>query len=176
MKRYKVQDVKLGINKGYGPIPGTVAVSIKYNDGIGSKWLSGSECDGCIDFYLSDRDINDILVSDDMTDENLEMIESTHVEELDGFELGDYDVVLGNIEDDPDSPVANLVKYLILLVVCSMDDYRRYAEMGIGRFIDEVDVPDLNDEFRGVCNLYAVQSTRTTSKPLSKLLNIYGSH
>ena len=149
MKRYKIQDVKLGMNNGYGPFPGTVTVSINYDDGTGSKWLSGSECDGCIDFYLSDRDINGILSSSHMTDEDVEVVESAHIDELDGFELGNYDVVLENIEDNPDHPVARLVKYLVLLVVCQMDDFEGYAEMGKGRFIDEVDVPDIDDEFRG---------------------------
>ena len=149
MKRYKIQDVKIGMNNGYGPFPGTVTVSINYDDGVGSKWLTGSECDGCIDFYLSDRDINGILSSSHMTDEDVEVVESAHIDELDGFELGNYDVVLENIEDNPDHPAARLVKYLVLLVVCQMDDFEGYAEMGKGRFIDEVDVPDIDDEFRG---------------------------
>ena len=147
MKRYKVQDVKLRMDKGYGPFPGVVVVSIEYDDGTGSKWISGAECDGCIDFHLSDRDISEILVSTDMKDGNSEVFESTHIDEFDGFGLGNYDDVFDNIDENPDHPAVPLIKYLMLLVVCPMDDYEGYAKMGIGRFIDEVDVPDIDDEF-----------------------------
>ena len=156
MKRYKIQDVRLGINKGYGPLPGAVAVSIEYDDGAGTKWISGSECMGCIDFHLSDRDISGILVARDQTDEDLEVIESTHVDEFDGFQLGNYDEVLDNIEENPDHPAVPLVKYLMLLVVCSMDDYEGYVKIGTGRFIDEVDVPDIDDNLRGIRNHQSV--------------------
>ena len=143
MKRYLILDVKSALKKGYGPLPGAFAVSVKYDDGTGQKWLSTVECEGCIEFHLSNEDIIEVLVADDVTKEVQKVIRSTVIKELDGFALGDYDLLFNEIGKDPENPMVPFVKYMVLLVRCPMDKLQEYIDMAVGRHIDDIDIPDL---------------------------------
>ena len=142
MKRYLIEEVRSALKEDYGPLPGAFAVSVRYDDGEGQRWLSAVECCGCVEFHLSDEDISSTLVAYEPTEKVRKVIEQTFVDEIDGFPLGDYGDLYGAMEEDPQNPAVPLMRYLVLLVRCPMVDLQGFIDMGVGRHIDEVDLPD----------------------------------
>lgn len=142
MKRYMIKGVKTALKEDYGPLPGAIAVSVRYDDGEEQRWLSAVECCGNVEFHLSDEDISGTLVAYEPTEKVIKVINDTFVDDLDGFPLGDYEDLYGAIEEDPENPAVPLVRYLVMLVRCPMVDLQRFIDMGVGRYIDEVDIPD----------------------------------
>ena len=149
MRRYKIEDVKINLDPGYGMIPGAIAVSVRYDDGTESKWLHETECDGCAGFHLSEEDINDRLVYTGDDDRKLKrmskLLDSTSISEFDGFRLGDYDVLMRSMEKGPEHPALPLIRYIVSLVRCPLEDTDKLIEAGIGRYADEIESPIIDE-------------------------------
>ena len=141
MSRYFIEDVKLGLKEDHGPFSGIVVVSVRYNDGSGSKWLHLAESCGCAEFHLSEDDINDILVNIESREDADGIYDRTYIEKLDGLKLGDYDFLSQSIEFNEDNPLVPLILYMVALVRCPMDDFDAIVEIGKGKYIDEVEIP-----------------------------------
>lgn len=151
MKRYFIEEAKCGITKGgmaCGPVPGSVVVSIKYNDGGKKQWLNLVEVDGMPNVFLTDRDVYDILIEDNYDDEEFNTyINDCFITNLDGIEFDDsYWTTFQSITENPDNPAIPLVRYLITLTRCEMDDVEELIAMASGKFADELDIPQSDEE------------------------------
>ena len=62
---------------------------------------------------------------------------------------GDYSTTFESIADDPKNPAIPLVRYLITLVRCDMDDVENLIQMASGKYADQLDIPvsDVEEEF-----------------------------
>lgn len=145
MKRYLIEEAKCGVTKGgmaCGPVPGDVIVTIKYNDGTGSKWLNMSEVMGIAIVTLLEKDYHDVLMTDAFDDEFVAYLDDHTISEFDGIELGeDCRVIIGNVYENSDNPAAPLLKYLISLTRCAMDEVDDLIKMATGKYADELDIP-----------------------------------
>ena len=145
MKRYLIEEAKCGISNGgmaCGPVPGSVVASVKVNDGSKVQWLTMSETDGILNVSLSENDIYDKLIEEKFDDDFLTFMEEHFIDDYEGIELGsDYSDILGSISDDPDNPAVPVLRYLIALIRCEMNDVDRLINMAVGHYADELDIP-----------------------------------
>lgn len=143
MKGYMIEDVKIAMRGGYGPLPGVVVVGVRYDKGEGPKWLYGLECDGNVEFHLSEKDVSKELLCDTDSDRELKrmqkVIDRTYISEFEGMALGSYGELLETFETVPETPAMRLIKYLVLLLRCPVEDDERYIGMAIGRSIEETE-------------------------------------
>ena len=154
MKRYFIEDAKCGITEGgmaCGPIGGNVVVTVQFKDEEKTQWLSLVEVQGIPNCFLFDKDVHDELVKEDFDDEEFTNYMNEHeINEFNGIEFnGDYSDAFNCFEEDPENPAIPLVKYLITLVRCDMDDVEGLISMARGRYADELDIPasDLEEEY-----------------------------
>lgn len=153
MKRYLIEKAQCGITKGgmaCGPVSGHVVVTIKFNDGSKTQWLSLVEVEGIPNVFLLNKDIHEELVAEDFDDEFTKYIDEHFINEFEGISFDDsYFTTLNDIAEDPDNPAAPLIRYLITLVRCDMDEVEGLIQMASGKFADELDIPvsDVEEEF-----------------------------
>ena len=151
MKRFFIEDVKCGITEGgfaCGPVGGNVVVTIQFKEEGKTQWLSLVEVDGIPNVFLFDKDVHDELVKEDFDNEQFTKYMGDHsIHEFNGIELnGDYRDAFGCIDKDPDNPAVPVVRYLITLVRCDMDDVEELISMAIGKYADELDIPESDVE------------------------------
>lgn len=146
MKRYFIETAKCGVTAGgmaCGPIPGHVVTSIKYNNSDESKWINLVEVDGIPNVFLTDKDIYEDLIKDDYDDIAFtEYLEEHAIDEFNGIPFDDdYYGVFSSIADKPDNPAAPLIRYLIALVRCKMEETEGIIKLGENRYADELTIP-----------------------------------
>ena len=152
MKRYFIQDAKCDLTGGgfsCGPVPSSVVVSVRFNDGTETKWLSVVEVDGVANYFLLDQDVHADLVDED--DATIERIQDYYVHELNGIALdSEYYGTFESMADAPKNPVIPLIRYIITLLRCDMDNVAGLINMAKGRFADELDIPmsDVEEEWK----------------------------
>ena len=126
MKRYLIEEVKCGITDGgmaCGPVPGNVVASIKINDGSVSSWLTLAETAGIVSLFMTDRDIYEETLQNDFSEDFLTYLNSHAIDNVNGLEFSeDYASAFSSISDDPENPAVPVVRYLITLVRCSMEE------------------------------------------------------
>ncbi len=153
MKRYFIVDAKCGVTEGgmaCGPVGGNVIVTVKYNDGDKTYWLSNAEVMGIPNFYLTDKDVFDDLMEENFEDEVFtEYMQECFVGDFEDLFLGEYADVFSSIADDPENPAVPLVRYVVTLTRCSMDEVDGRIEMAKGKYADELDIPvsDVEKDF-----------------------------
>lgn len=153
MKRYFIEDAKCGITRGgmaCGPVPGHVVASVRYNDGTESNWLTFVEVDSILNTFLTEEDIYDMVIEENFGDDEYDFFETHDIGEFNDIELGgDYSDVFDSISEDPDNPAVPLIKYLIALVRCEMEDIDHIINLGKGHFADEIDIPvsDVEEDY-----------------------------
>ena len=156
MKRYLIEEAKCGVTDGvmtpHGPMPGHVMVMVKFReDGKKSpQWLNLVEADEFPNVYLTDEDIFDKLMEEDMEDTEFEeYLDEHYLEEFEGIPVYDYADLFEGIAQEPDDPAVPLIRYMIALVRCAMEDVEPLIRMAQGRYADEVDIPvsDLEEEY-----------------------------
>ncbi len=150
MKRYLIEEAKCGLTGGgfaCGPVAGSVVVTVRFNDGGGSRWLTVAECDGIPNFFLLDRDVHDKAVEED--DETLEWMGNYFTHDFDGVEVGDYFDMFAGFDENPENPAIPLIRYIIALLRCAMDELDGLIEMGVGKYADELDIPvtDIEEDY-----------------------------
>ena len=143
MKRYYVEEAKVGVTEGgiaCGPIPGSVVVSIKYRENDNqSLWLSNVEVEGIANPTLSEKDIFDVLVTEEM--DNTEF-DKYFITEFNNIELDpDYYGTFEKFTTDPENPAIPLIRLLIVLTRCKREEEDTIINSVVGRFADEIDVP-----------------------------------
>ena len=145
---------KCGITEGgmaCGPVPGNVVVTVQFKEGSTVQWLSLVEFDGIPNVYLSDKDIYEDLMAEDFDDEKFtEYLHEHFIQDFNGIKFeDDYSTTFESIADDPKNPAIPLVRYLIALVRCDMDDVENLIQMASGKYADQLDIPvsDVEEEF-----------------------------
>ncbi len=154
MKRYFIEEAKCGVTDGgiaCGPIPGNVVVGIKFKENGKSQWISFVEVDGIPNVYLSDKDIFDDLVKEDVEDtEFTDYINEHFIREFNGIAFGlDYSDLFNSVAEDPDNEALPLIRYMVALVRCSLEEVDDLISMATGRYADELDIPisDVEEEY-----------------------------
>ena len=154
MKRYYIEDVRCDV-VGAGMDACVVIGGVKYRssdeNGDKERWLYLEEIEGTFtEFYETEEDIFDDLCRDNIPQEEFEACrENNRIGEIDGIELPtEYEELFENFREHEDSPALPLLRYLILVVRCDMEELAPTIAMGRGRYIDEVQVPksDLEEE------------------------------
>lgn len=149
---YIIEEVKCGITEGglaCGPVDGNVIVSMKFNDGKETKWLNNVEVGGIPNFYLTDKDIFDDLLKDDFDDEEYtKMLDETFVSSFSDVILGEYEDIFESFEK-ADLNTVKLIRAIIWVTRCDMDELNSIIESLTGKSVDEIDVPitDVEDGF-----------------------------
>ena len=150
MKRYFIEEAKCGVSEGgiaCGPVGGSVVTTVKFNDGEKTGWLSLVEVEGIPNFLLSDRDIHEDLIEEDYDDKEFwDYTLEINIGEFDGIELGEYEDIFASFADNPENPAVPLVRYMITLTRCPMEEATELLALVKGKFIDEVDIPMSEDE------------------------------
>ena len=154
MKRYIIEEAKCGITEGgiaCGPVDGSVVATVRFKDEGESKWISLVEAQGIPNVYLSDKDIHEDLVKEDFeNDEFTAYMEEHYINEFNGIEFGtDYSDTFESISNDPENPAVPLIKYLIALVRCDMEEVDGIISMATGKYADELEIPvsDVEEDF-----------------------------
>ena len=154
MKRYFIESAKCGVTKGgfgCGPIPGNVIATVQFNDGETTQWLTLAEVQGIPNFVLADKDIHEAMLKEDFDDdEYVDYMQDHFIGEFEGIEFGeDYATTFECIASDPENPAAPLIRYLITLTRCGMDEVEELIQLASGKYTDEIDIPqsDVEQEF-----------------------------
>ncbi len=147
MRRFFVEQVKCNNeDRGVacGPVGGPICTSVKFkkNDEP-SRWIELDEVDGMPIFYLSDEDMFDIHISMDISDDEIEAMEETHIKEFEGISLStDYSDYYEQFSNDQETnPATKLLRYIILINKSSSEELENLIGLATGKFIDEVDIP-----------------------------------
>ena len=150
MKRYLIEEAKCGITDGgvaCGPVSGNVVASIKINDGTVTSWLTLVEVDGIVNLFMTDRDIYEEILQEDFSDEFQAYLNSHAIDDVNGLEFSeDYSSAFSSISDDPENPAVPVVRYLIALVRCDMEETEGLIQMATGKYADELDIPAIDVE------------------------------
>lgn len=144
MKRYFIEEAKCGITRGgmaCGPVQGNVIAMIKYNDGKEIGWLNIAEVDGIPNWFLTEKDIFDILIEEKFDDDFTDYLEEHSISKFNGLNVGEYCDIFSSIKDAPDNPAVSLLRYAITLVRCSMEELEGLIDLGKGKYADELDIP-----------------------------------
>ncbi len=99
---------------------------------------------------VTDEDIYDTLITDDFSDEFVDFVNDHTVNEFDGIEIDDgYYTTYDCIRENPDNPAGPVMKLLIALVRCDMDETEALIEASMGKYADEIDIPlcDMEEEY-----------------------------
>ena len=139
MKRYLIEDVKCDVLSG-GPEVGIVCTAVKYSDGRATKWITNVEVDGLPNFYLTKEDIFDEIMSDDDDEDFQEYRAENFIEEFNGIELGEYEDIVASLMENEKKPAAALIKYVIAVTRCDMEDMQEMIEAGKGKYADELKI------------------------------------
>lgn len=149
MNRYFIEEAKCGtIECGFSG--GQVVVSVKFAEETGSRrspwqWLSLVEYDGIPNVYVTDRDVFDDFMKDDSDNEDfIEYSQDHAIEEFNGLALGaEYGDWLDSVEEDPENPAVQLIRYLLALTWCkSGEPEKELIEKAKSRYADELDIPE----------------------------------
>ena len=148
MKRFLIEDAKCGVANA-SPMMGIVATSVKFNDGESSKWFNLAEVDGIPCFYLTEKDVYDIIIENDFSEEEQELFDKSSITEFEGITLGEYVEVFDSIYENPDNPAVPFLRYVFALTRCDLKDVDKLVKKAIGKHIDEIKVPisDLEDDY-----------------------------
>ena len=128
---------------------GNVIVSMKFIDGKETKWLNNVEVGGIPNFYLTDKDIFDDLLKDDFDDEEYtKMLDETFVSSFSDVILGEYEDIFESFVK-ADLNTVKLIRTIIWVTRCDMDELNSIIESLTGKSVDEIDVPitDVEDGF-----------------------------
>ena len=137
MAEYTIEDIKLALYDGGMPFFQEVAVSLKINNGKGSRWLHAVDTAGIISFLITDDDMNERLLHD-RSDEMVDIYNRLSINEFDGVDLEFLHSMIDNPGKDP---ATDLINYLLLLLRCPMADYEGYVALGKGKRIGDFEVP-----------------------------------
>lgn len=144
--RYKIRGAKAGMTSN-NPMLGELVVSVAFGDEADTWYLSLVAVDGVPVFFASKDDIFDTLIRQDY-----ESLEKSGIDYTYNFnEFTEYDFNL--LEDDygrlyrdsveqADNPAGPVVRYIVTLANYGGDDIDEFIEGSIGRYADEIEVPE----------------------------------
>ncbi|MDO4466841.1 MAG: hypothetical protein Q4C49_07515 [Bacillota bacterium] len=149
MEKIKILKAQCGVTEGgmaCGPVGGNVVATVTYEVDGEVSYLSEVEVQGIPNFYLTEDDIFDKLLEEDMDDEEFtEYLDDNYLDGFAGFELDiDYDFV-NNLRDE-ETGYGKLLLYIIYIVRSELDEMSQFITDSIGKTIDEIDIPLLDVE------------------------------
>ena len=154
MKRYYIEEAKCGMTDGgmaCGPADGSIVVTVKFKEGHKTQYLSMVEVQGFPNFYLTNLDVFDDLVKEDFEDEEFQKImDASYITDFDGVEIGgEYADVFDGIHNSLNNPAVPLLRYIIALIRCPIEDTEDLIQKAAGRYVDEIEVPlsDIEEEY-----------------------------
>ena len=143
MKRYLIEEAKYGFTKGgiaCGPIDPNTVVTVKFNDGEGSKWISVVEVMGILNIFLLDKDYHKDLVNEDQDDAFYDYMNDHLLTEFDGVEVGaEYGEIVETLMDNKDNPASQFIGYVINLTSCPLEETDQLIVDSVGKYADELD-------------------------------------
>lgn len=151
MKRYFIKNVRCDITGGgmaCGPVSGHVVTSLTIEYDGKTEWLNSIEVDGFPQFNLTEKDIFVSLVKEDFDDEEFyAYLDEHYIDEFDGLELGaEYSDIFASLHGNENHPAVALIRYMIDVIRCPMDELENLITLAKGKYIDEVQVPYSEDE------------------------------
>ena len=155
MNRFFIEEAKRGVTKGdiaYGAISGNVVVTIKFKEDDHEQWLNMVEFEGVPNVFLSDKDIYEKLLEEDFEDQDFADYLNEHfIYDFHGIILGEYEAVFDSISNDPKNEAIPLIRYMILLARCQMEEVEEILALAAGKYADEIEIPesDVEKEYRG---------------------------
>ena len=145
MKRYFIEEAKCGVIN-YGP-SGVVITAVKFSVDDVAQWLYVVDVEGILNVVLTDNDIYDELMEDNGDEEFNDYVNAHNIGDFEGIEFdGDYFTTYASMYDDPENPANPLIRYLLTLNACSMEEVDDLVELAVGKYIDEVDIPVSDEE------------------------------
>ena len=72
-----------------------------------------------------------------------------NIGEFNGIELGEYGDIFASFADDPENPAIPLIRYMIALTRCPLDQVEDLLNMARGKYVNELDIPasDVEEDF-----------------------------
>ena len=140
MKRYYIEDVQCGFAE-IG-ISRNRVITIKFREDGKSKWITMADGEGVPDTYLSDEDQHEIHVNPDANEDLFEEAYKNLIHEFNEIDLCDYSDILDSVTGDQGNPANSLIKYLVALIRCKEKEVEGLIKMGIGKYADEVQLPE----------------------------------
>ena len=107
-------------------------------------------------FYITKEDIFDKAMQDDPDDEEFwDFMNDSFVNGFDGISHGEYYDVVEGLNANLENPASALIKYLIILTRCSMEDIEKVIATGKGRYAEDIfsenneieDIDDFEEEY-----------------------------
>ena len=154
MKRYFIENVRCDITDGgmaCGPVGGSVVVTAKIKEDEETKWFSIVEAMGFPNAYVTEKDIFDDLVEEDFDNKEFTAYCQEHfVDDFNGVAVGpDYSDIFDSIAEDPENPAVPLIRYMIVVLRCPMEEVDGLTKMAEGKYADELEnipVSDIEEE------------------------------
>ncbi len=144
MGKYFVDEVKCGFEDGgmaCGLVDENIIASVKVTDGSKSFWLTNVEVSGIPNFYISEEDIFDRLVDVSEDDDFVEYLDQCIINSFEGIQLGEYGDIYKSIKQNEGNSAVSLIRYMILLTRCSMEEEDGVKALAKGKFVDELEIP-----------------------------------
>ncbi len=142
MKRFLIEDVRVGISKGgiaCGPVPGNVIGEIVLRDEDGkAAYHCMAEVSGTLNFYESESSIYQGQIDEDFDNaEFADLLESSFTEGYDCY----YDFYEEVNAIQPLSVTARIRKYLAYIVCADWPEIDRLKADTIGKLISDIEIP-----------------------------------
>lgn len=140
--RYLIKDVKTEVGGGMacGPVSGPVIAELLLQDEEGkSSYHILAEVEGIPHFYDPDRSCIDGMLEFD--NDTFEYVNTFYDDEID-----DYEMIF---DADHEEETIKIRRYLIYMVRASWDDVDTYKQETVGKYLDEIEIPncDLENDF-----------------------------
>ena len=136
----KIKTIRYGITAGgfaCGPVDGSVNAIIEYEDKEGTKFLSNVEYSSIPTLYLSDIDIFDLLMK-----EELEAVDKYFIKSFAGVDLKEYPDIYEQLKNKK-SDDALLLKLLICVTVMDKESTDKLIKQSMDKYIKEIKIPSL---------------------------------
>ena len=144
-----IEDAICKIEECWAACSGFVGIGIKYSkNGAPSKWLSIVDGEGMEEFFLSDYNYIEKKFNPDMEEDEAEAIcdqeEMIRIDSFEGISLeGGYKKILSRFNDSIDDDTKKLLEYLFVVSLCSRKDTDKYIQLGKGKYLSDIELPDL---------------------------------
>ena len=142
MKRFLIEDVRVGISQGgiaCGPVPGNVIGEIVLRDEDGkAAYHCMAEVSGTLNFYESESSIYQGQIDEDFDNaEFADLLESSFTEGYDCY----YDFYEEVNAIQPLSVTARIRKYLAYIVRADWSEIDRLKTDTIGKLVSDIEIP-----------------------------------
>ncbi len=147
MSKYFIEEARCDITNS---LFGNVVATIKFKEDDKTNWLSLVEVEGIPNCILTDKDMHEKFVREDLFDDEFtEFINDHTISDFNGIFLGEYTDIFCSIADDPENPAVPLIRYLVALARCDTESEKSLIEMAEGKYVDELDIPisDLEEDY-----------------------------